>query len=187
MKLTRRHLLYASLSGAVAAAGGFAWSKRPLLRVPHGWVGYTEKPVVELFPSEVGLLTDADKDVLWELMNGLARLWDMDPGIKASFVRLVDLKTNIAPSYLAEYQSAVKRFTELRKASSPEKAARILLLGQKDSDEAAVHARVHVMQEFVVRLLVSGGFRKFSLGKWRGYSGGPRGYRLSQRARARLR
>ncbi len=190
MKLTRRRVLYASLGsvGAFAAAGGaLAWSKRLMPRVPKGWVGYPEPPSFALYPSEVGLLGGEHKEALWELMTALGTLWEMDPGAKATFLRIVDLKTTIPPSYRKEYENAATRFAELKKTKSAQAAARTMLVPPRGADEAAQHARVYVMQEFVVRLLVSGGFRQFSLGKWRGYAGGPRGFRMSERPRTRTR
>jgi hypothetical protein len=135
---------------------------------------------MQILPSPVGTLTDPEKQALWQLFGALGRTWQMDVGDSASFFSLLDLKTQQPPSYLAEYRNAAARFTELERAQPAALAAKALLR-PREGDEGGQHARDFVAREYIVLLLMSGGFRKFGLGKYPGFAGGQGGYRLSKR------
>jgi hypothetical protein len=185
MKLTRRRLVLGAVSGLGIYGASVAWNKRYFLRIVHKVVGAPRGPLSQtpMLASAVGSLDDTEKAALWRFFGLLGRTWDMDVGDRASFFSLLDLKTQQAPSYLGEYRNAAARFTALERGQSPE-AAVAAMLRPSDGDTLGAHARDFVAREYIVLLLMSGGFRRFGLGKYPGFPGGQGGYRLSKRERA---
>jgi len=177
-RVRRRTILWGAASLALTAIGGAAWYKRYAIRLylanrPH------EGP--ELTESPVGALGADEKNSLWELVSAIGARWSMRDLGREDFDSVVDLKTTAAPSYLSEYRSAIALFEGLRREGKDAHAAfAAILRGERGAAGAftpMAHAQDWVLAEFMNLYLARGGFRQYGFANYRGFAGGPLGYR----------
>ena len=119
--------------------------------------------------SEVGSPSEREKQFLWHLAVATGALWHMSDLTESELLGFVDLKAQKAPSYLAEYRSALRLFAATgHEQATPHAVAAVL---RHPSGVRAEHARQFVIAEFVALHLACGGFRQFGLARFRGFVG----------------
>src|SRR5437764_582544 len=101
MLLSRRHATLIALAMPVSALGCGCGQGA---QVPANEPAAADP--VRLCPAQPGKLANASKDTLWALFSEMARQWQLRLLERTQFERILDLKTTIPPSYLAEYESA---------------------------------------------------------------------------------
>ena len=128
------------------------------------------------FRADVGSLAEPEKQRLWRLAEAAGALWSLSDLSESDLHGFLDLKTQRAPSYLAEYRSALQVFAAACRDHPPPEAVEAILR-HAPAQPAAEHARQFVIVEFIALHLASGGFRQFGLTRFRGFIGD--GYRVS--------
>ena len=162
------------LSPSILAVGG---CNGPLKYRDELNLGY---PGTTIRPDVIGELLKADTESLWKLYNLIGEKWGMNQFEQfgqSEFSRFVSVKTNSIPSYLGEYENAIKitsgidnlelfnqRFNNLFPHGSE---------NLKDSDSAVWHFRKFVLSQFIQLHLVIGGFKRFGIKGYPGHMGGP--------------
>ena len=187
--IDRRQLLKLGLSSGVLASLPLACvslkedDSAELLR----FIGDSDLPVD---PTRTGVLSQVEFDALSTLCRYVNQAWELDADMPLYFGRLradLQFKTEEAPSYLTEYQSAVELFKLVEgSASSVEQAWASLLFSEFDLEDFAStrlgRARRLVFGELITHQIpVSGAFKSFGLWNYSGYFGGsftaPESYR----------
>lgn len=177
---TRRFFLAAAATLVAALVAGFhrllgaVWSAR--------WALDDVPDPPALLQSPTGRLLQQEKRELFELARAIEEHWQLGTQLtRAELDFVLDLKTGSPPSYLEEYRSAVQLFSRLRRDASPAEALRSLLeaprRGPNAESSLEAHARDRVVAEFLNLALIRGGFRRFGVENYAGYTGGPAGYR----------
>jgi hypothetical protein len=135
-----------------------------------------------LMGSGIGSLEPEEVERLWEVFRAIAEAWGSpgtDPALQYSqWLEFVKLRTEQAPSYLAEYRSAVEVLEELTRRYGQGVLRRLLFeLGGQTADAATTrlaHVKIYVVDEFIRVWLATGGFRAFGAGNYNGYISGSR-------------
>lgn len=126
----------------------------------------TPKPALRR-DDRVGLLSVTEKRRLWQCFAAIGQRSETKTDLdQAGFFAVLDLKTQQAPSYLAEYQMAVQTITATL-GEQPSSDALDRLFKAEDP-----HFRQHVLLEFIQLHLVYGGFRAFGVTNYKGHMGG---------------
>ena len=136
------------------------------------FVSDSESPVDS---AEVGILSQQEFDSLFSLCEFIDESWKFGTNLAVYREQLrtdLELKTNLEPSYLAEYRSALE-LLELANADWPS-----LLFSETDTEEFSWtrlgRARQFVFSEIIRHQVpISGAFKSFGLVNYRGYFGGP--------------
>ena len=169
--LTRRAAL-------VGMAGATAWTLLACGRARTRTA--TEPPRIgsaELYPCAPGRLEPAEAERLWRVFAALGGRWGMRTLKRSELLAVLALKTEVQPSYLAEYRSAAALVADPADRDAFERALRSIW-AERDLTSPMGHARAHVLAEFIRLHLASGGFRRFGFHNYDGYSAGPRAYRM---------
>lgn len=119
-------------------------------------------------PAEPRELAAAEMEQLWELFHAIGEYWknttDNSAGQRSSWTEFVMLRATKRPSYVTEYENALKVIDELR-AEFGDDAFRTLFqhkLREKDKPLTRMdHAKKFVVDEFIRMQIVAGGFRGF--------------------------
>jgi hypothetical protein len=171
----------AVLAGATSMAGlglWFGWRNRFVLDLYLAFQRDQSRP--ELAPSATGSLSVGERAELWAVAVEIAEHWGLHGLGRAEFDEVLELKTTLAPSYLAEYRAALDALAP----ASIEGVLEVLAAPRRDEGggfTAAAHVQTHVIEEFVRLLLARGGFRAFGLANYPGFPGGPAGFRPARR------
>ena len=107
--MKRRDALILLASGTAAGVGALLLRWR--WRDPAADAGEQELPERlpnTMLPSPPGRLGPEDRKAMWELCRAIGRRWGMEGLTEVDFQGVLDLKTDFAPSYLAEYRNAVQ-------------------------------------------------------------------------------
>jgi hypothetical protein len=149
-----------------------------------------------LLVGEGQTLTKYERDALWRLFVYIGRCWKNvskdSIGLKSSWLEFITAKTEIAPSYTAEYSNAVLVIDELI-AHYGEADAFDRLFFQNGIPSPAppprtalAHAKQYVVDEFIRVQIVASGFRGYGGGqKGKNYNGFVRGSRYNWTERTR--
>lgn len=168
----RRVIVVGAAASAVAALGGVGYVNRFGIRL---YLAFQPNPKSPLMPSATGTLAEEAKRTLWAVASAIGDRWEMHELPEKELARLVDLKTQREPSYLATYQAA----TALWEAAGPEPLERLLTASRRGGDEFTAEAKIQdwVLREFVQLHLIYGGYKQFGFRNYRGAFGGQFGYR----------
>lgn len=174
LSVTRRQVLRGGLIGVAYA---LLFPNTPLNILRH-WQNTT----IKLRDSQTtGLLPDGDKMALWNLFQNLAEAWEMKNDNElnqAGLYEFLDLKTNQQPSYLREYRYTIGLLNKLPNDQrvDPIKFLQIIRnpIPPDNVNEDDFDAFIQwVIAEFVVVILINGGFKKLApLKNIKGYKGG---------------
>lgn len=155
-----------------------------------GGVICNEKTPPGLMQGDRQILTHANKEFLWKIFLHIGYTWKNvkydSSNLKSSWLDLVDSKSNVAPSYIAEYVNAVYVVQEL-----------INMYGEADGFDKLflkngipsgptltrlAHAKKYVVDEFIIMQVMASGFKHFGGVNYHGYVKGSR-YNLMQLVR----
>jgi hypothetical protein len=145
-------------------------------------------PADSLFPSDTGSLAEGQKAVLWRLAQEAGAVWGMARLAREDFMNVVELKTQRAPSYLAEYRSAIDLFAASAPDAGSEQVVPSLLKGvpfddrqqealksqmtdDTDLQRRLSHMRQFVLAEFLRLHLARGGCQQLQLVRYPGFMG----------------
>lgn len=127
----------------------------------------------EIFAVQPGDLTNDEQDELleglWQLFQAIGTFWkntsQNSVGQRSSWTEFVILRCKELPSYIAEYENALKVLAELQAEFGEDPAYPILLqhqLAERDKPRTRMdHAKKFVVDEFIRMQIVAGGFRGF--------------------------
>lgn len=132
---------------------------------------YRDEPVpLDRLPGEPRELTPFEMKQLWELFHAIGEYWknttNDSVGQRSSWTEFIILRAKQRPSYVTEYENALKVIAELR-AEFGDEAYRTLFqhkLKEKEKDTPRTrmdHAKEFVVDEFIRMQVVAGGFRGF--------------------------
>jgi len=134
-----------------------------------------------LEPTRKGRLRDGDFDTLTSLCRYVDENWQLQTDMALYLDRLkadLHFKTDAEPSYLTEYENAI-RLVQLttRGADDPDQAWATLLFAHFEAprlEETKLgRARAFVFAELITHQIpISGAFKSFGLWNYRGYFGG---------------
>jgi hypothetical protein len=123
-------------------------------------------------PQLTGSLRSDEVRDLWKIFEHIGTTWDNEDlttiDSRQDLERILDLKTEIVPSYLTEYREAVRIFRNLRAQFGEQEALRRILFEEPDA-----RLRQYVVVEFLRLQVAAGGFLRF--GGYRNYPGFPGG------------
>ena len=117
---------------------------------------------------------------LWELFDHIGRTWgarDDDPLYQRSqWLEFLQVRTEHAPSYVAEYRNAIQVLDELRRVEGDEMWQKLLFAHGTSGPPITRlgHLRVFVVEEFIQVWLTSGGFKSYGAGNYNSYISGSR-------------
>jgi hypothetical protein len=122
----------------------------------------------ELLLAEPRELAAAEMEQLWVLFHAIGEYWknttDDSAGQRSSWTEFVILRATQRPSYVTEYENALKVIAELQ-AEFGDDAFHTLFqhkLKEKDKPQTRLdHAKKFVVDEFIRMQIVAGGFRGF--------------------------
>ncbi|MCG8404140.1 MAG: hypothetical protein MI923_02970 [Phycisphaerales bacterium] len=150
-----------------------------------------------LIPTEDQVLTEHEREVLWQMFEEIGRCWENvfsprrgvydSSNLRSSWLEFIEAKTTHEPSYVAEYSNAVTAIEELVDLYGREDAHKRLFL--ENGIEMGppltriAHAKRYVVDEFIRLQVVASGHKAFGGANYAGYIGGSR-YTLSPRVRA---
>ncbi len=119
-------------------------------------------------PAEPRELAAAEMEQLWELFHAIGEYWENTTnnsvGQRSSWTEFVILRATRAPSYIAEYENALKVIDELEKKFGDEAYRKLFQHKLKDKEKPRTrmdHAKEFVVDEFIRMQIVAGGFRGF--------------------------
>lgn len=133
-----------------------------------------------LLESAPGTLSDEDKALIWRLANTMGHHWGMSSLQRDDLFAVLDLKTGQPPSYLAEYQNALRLLREVPEDGWP-RLPSLFSSTPLPADAAwyspTQHVRRYVFEELLNLHLVRGGIERFGLTNGRGFIAGTFRYR----------
>jgi hypothetical protein len=173
--MTRRDALLALLSGG-AVLGAISSALRGGNPVAKTIGSAASRPRLLLLGSEVGSLSEHERQLLWQVAVATGALWSMSELSESELRGFLDLKTQKPPSYLAEYRNALRLFAAGGHDHATPQAVEAVL--RHPPGRRAEHARQFVIAEFIALHLARGGFHEFGLTRFRGFMG--EGYRVSE-------
>src|SRR5262249_31843329 len=116
----------------------------------------------------------------WEVFVHIGRTWG-DPGDdpryqRSQWLEFILVKTEQEPSYLGEYQNALRVLAELREVYQEKTWMKLFFEhGTQDRPTTRLgHLRVFVVGEFIKVWLTSGGFKTYGAGNYNSYVSGSR-------------
>jgi hypothetical protein len=157
-----------------------------------------------LLPAEPGPVSPGDLEILWQLFVAIATAWgdgcrghesnghasgghtslesalghgSPDPlALRSQWLEFIEARTLTAPSYGAEYRSAVLTLEELNRVHGSAMWDELLFGESRGASVTSRlgHLRRYVVEEFIKVWLVSGGFKAFGAGNYNGYVSGSR-------------
>jgi hypothetical protein len=182
LPITRRRILR---DGYLAAACSFLF---PNADVEAALRWLDAEPSEPQRSDQIGRLDLSEKKVLWQFFNTLARGWEMDQSVELdrrlipvptgaktnnedTFYAFIDLTTDYPPSYLTEYRSAITflngpMMKVILKESCTVPAKLLEVIGTEKLpqgvEKKTFDSFKNVVGEFVIVILVSGGFKKIA-------------------------
>lgn len=122
----------------------------------------------EVFSAEPRELNADEMEQLWELFHAIGTYWentsDDSAGQRSSWTEFVILRAAERPSYIAEYESALKVIAELQAEFDADAFPTLFQHKLKAKDPCRTrmdHAKRFVVDEFIRMQIVAGGFRGF--------------------------
>ncbi len=139
-----------------------------------------------LMQGDRQILTHANREFLWKIFLQIANTWGNvkydSTNLKSSWLDLIASKSNVAPSYTAEYVNAVYVVQELIDMYGEADAFHKLFLanGIPAGPPATrlAHAKTYVINEFIIMQVMASGFKHFGGVNYHGYVKGSRYNRL---------
>ncbi len=157
--------------------------------------GGVSKAQVEpgLIPAESNILTERQRDRLWELLIEIGQNWRTRRGaydtanLRSSWLEFIDAKTSYEPSYVGEYINAAEVLNELIDMYGRDAAYSKLFfesgIEPGSTDTRIGHLKRFVVDEFIRMHITAGGHKSFGGENYHGYLGGSR-YTRTPRVRA---
>lgn len=146
-----------------------------------------------LIPVESNILTELQRDRLWELFIEIGQNWRTRRGaydtanLRSSWLEFIDAKTRYAPSYVGEYVNAAEVLDELIDMYGRDAAYSKLFFESGIAPGSTVtrigHLKRFVVDEFIRMHITAGGHKSFGGENYHGYLGGSR-YTRTPRVRA---
>ena len=122
-------------------------------------------------PEKTGLLGDEDMQDLWSIFDFIGTHWGTWQDCHITTVQdlkpIIDLKTDMQPSYLTEYQETLVLFRAWRSDVGEEAALQRLF-----ALEASSPVQQYVLFEFIKLHVSQGGFHTFGYVNYQGYMRG---------------
>lgn len=122
----------------------------------------------EMLRAEPRELTTNELERLWELFHAIGEHWDNttsdSAGQRSSWTEFVFLRATQAPSYIAEYENALKVIADLRVSFKGAVYTELFRHKLKENGKPQTridHTKVFVVDEFIRVQIVAGGFRGF--------------------------
>ncbi len=175
--LKRRVLLQTGLSAAFLALVPdfvFAGSLTDEEKAPIG--AGPIFPNVPYNPSVTGTVSPENLSAVRTFAGWALQGWQLTgmDDYPAVLTNVVAIKTTVAPSYLAEYNSAAELIRAARQRSESDAAAFIHLMFVERGGAAGLDTRLGRCREFVVdeivrHMIANGGFRNFGLVNYDGF------------------
>lgn len=121
-----------------------------------------------MFTAEPRELAAAEIERLWRLFHAIGEYWQNTSndsvGQRSSWTEFITLRAMQKPSYVAEYENALRVMEELE-AEFGENAFQMMFqhkLGDKEDPRTRMdHLKRFVVNEFIQMQIVAGGFRGF--------------------------
>lgn len=105
---------------------------------------------------------------LWDLFHAIGEYWqnttDNSAGQRSSWTEFVILRATQSPSYIAEYENALRVIAELKREFGDKAFLKLFehKSEEKDKPQSRMdHAKKFVVDEFIRMQIVAGGFRGF--------------------------
>ena len=173
--LTRRSLLVITAAGAGLAIQGCRIP--PSTRSPSP--GRLQDPLPEemLKPEETGTLKAAETETMWRLFADIGRRWkngQLCLLTREGFADILDLKTQLVPSYLEEYRLTTRVLADLERESGPASAMDMLFAIPANAPATTIagHIRRYTISELLRVQVSHGAFRSFGYVNYPGFAGG---------------
>lgn len=136
------------------------------------------------------VLTHAELETLWKLFLAIGAEWRIEnvPSFHSAWLEFIEVKTNSAPDFTAEYSNAASVVNELLFVYGDPAGYRMLLINHGltpgPPETRLAHAKRFVADEFIRVQILLGGFKSFvdpadrDEANYRGYMGGSRYQRV---------
>lgn len=144
-----------------------------------------------LLQGDRQILTHDNKEFLWKIFVQIGYTWKNvrfdSSNLKSSWLEMIAAKSEVAPSYTAEYINAVYVVGELISMYGEADAFYRLFLKNGIPPGPPLtrlaHAKVYVVNEFITMQVMASGFKHFGGVNYHGYVKGSR-YNLVKEVRA---
>jgi hypothetical protein len=127
-------------------------------------------------------LSHGDREFLWRVFVKIGETWRNvryeSSNLKSSWIEMLAAKSDVAPSYTAEYANAVRVVQELINMYGEADAFQKLFLDNQIPPGPPVtrlaHAKKFVINEFIIMQVMASGFKHFGGKNYAGYVKGSR-------------
>jgi hypothetical protein len=147
-----------------------------------GGIVCNEKVDAGMLVGDGQLLSHGDREFLWRVFVKIGETWRNvryeSSNLKSSWLEMLAAKSEVAPSYTAEYVNAVRVVQELIKIYGEVDAFQKLFLDNHIPPGPPVtrlaHTKKFVINEFIIMQVMASGFKHFGGKNYAGYVKGSR-------------